>query len=261
MAGGWLDITDASGARRESLRKGLTRVGGGDADVELANTGSDQLHIWDMPPRAVFVGSGAAPLLDGRPVDEVSLRPGARILWGGATLTYGGDAAGEDVARLEEIPLPAFVAAAVAERDGAAGLGLTDSERRVWTRLQACVLVDLGLTDRAAIKRWQQEVVAGRLEVDRCAAELVALRQGSADDPRVLERAGRLLRDFLMAPLMTGVRGASRRAKRAAQGGLAFVIAQGLALLVFLLIGLVALLLLRIKDVSIDALLDRVLLR
>ena len=76
------------------------------------------------------------------------------------------------------------------------------------------------------------------------------------------ERAGRLLRDFLMAPTMRGARGERAAAcVRRPAGGVAFVLAQGIALAVYTLIVLVAMLLLRVRDVSFDALLDRILLR
>ena len=61
MAGRWLDISDALGTRREVLRDGLTRIGGGDAEIPLAGSGTDQLHVWDDPPRMLFIGAGSRP--------------------------------------------------------------------------------------------------------------------------------------------------------------------------------------------------------
>jgi hypothetical protein len=256
VTGRWIEITDASGTRREPLRAGLTRVGGGDAEVLLAGVGSDELHVWDDPPRAVFVGAGAQPRYGGTPFTERALAPGDRIEWAGAVLELGEGHASE--ASFEEIvdPARAVTGPGVSAVAGAEG----DGERTL-ARLRAGLLVDLGLTDASVVKRWQRAVVDGSFDADLCAGAVAAASRAGADDPRMRERAGRLLRDFVMAPTTRGARGASRRARQAARGGIAFVLAQGLALLVYSVIVLVALLLLRVRDVSLDGFLDRILFR
>lgn len=256
MAGRWIDITDAYGTRRELLREGLTRVGGGDAEIPLAGAGTDQLHVWDDPPRILFIGSGASPTFQGAPFDERPLRPGDRIDWVGVQLEYGGEAASADQATLEEEPVraPARVAAPPA------GAAITDAERRIFERLRAGLLVDLDKADRRVVKRWQQAVMENRFEADACARELNASGQ-TIDELAVLERTARLLRDFVMSPLMRGAQGASRRARRAVRGGVAFFVAQAVALLVYSLIVFAAMLLMRIRDVSFDDFLDRILFR
>ncbi len=279
----WIEITDANGTRREPLRAGLTRVGGGDAEVPLSGTGADELHLWDDPPRAVFVGAGAQPRCAGAPFAERGLAPGDRIEWAGALLEVGEDAAkvGEDAAEvgetaaaeasLEEIaPAPAApvgsagTASAPLDMGGTGGTGgvpTTDAGERTMARLRAGLLVDLGLSDPAVVKRWQRAVVDGSFDADLCAGAVAAASRAAPDDPRMRERAGRLLRDFVMAPTTRGARGASRRVRQAARGGVAFVLAQGIALFVYSVIVLVALLLLRVRDVSLDGFLDRILFR
>jgi len=253
VTGRWIEITDASGTRREPLRAGLTRVGGGDAEVVLAGAGTDELHVWDDPPRAVFVGAGAQPRCAGAPFAERALAPGERIEWAGAVLVLGAGRVSE--ASLEEIVDPARAAA------GAGVAGTEGEGERTLARLRAGLLVDLGLTDAAVVKRWQRAVLDGSFDADLCAGAVAAASRAGADDPRMRERAGRLLRDFVMAPTTRGARGAGRRVRQAARGGVAFVVAQGLALVVYSVIVLVALLLLRVRDVSLDGFLDRILFR
>lgn len=259
MAGEWLEIEEEGTTRRVPLAPGLTRIGGGGAEVTLEGVGADQLHVWDDPPRAIFVGRGAPPSWNGRILDESPLRSGDRIVWGTRSITFRAAPAAEPPL-LEEIPLgpglaPAPGRPAVPGRDPAA------PEERFLRRLQAGLFLELGIADRAAAKRWQEAVVDGRFDADACAHEILTRSLARTDDPRLLERSGRLLRDFLMAPLVQGVRGTGRRARQAARGGLAFLVAQAVALLVYSVIVLAALVLLRLRDFSLDEVLDRILLR
>ncbi|NOT30498.1 MAG: hypothetical protein HOP15_08635, partial [Planctomycetes bacterium] len=93
MNSGWLDIEGPSGSRRAPLNEGLTRVGGAGADIRLggpeAGPGGDELHVWDRPPRMLFLGGGARPTCAGQPFDERGLRSGERVQWCGHALTYG----------------------------------------------------------------------------------------------------------------------------------------------------------------------------
>lgn len=255
----WIEITDANGTRREPLRAGLTRVGAGDAEVVLSGAGADELHVWDDPPRAVFVGAGPQPRCAGAPFAERGLVAGDRIEWAGALLRIGEGPASE--ASLEEIVEPARAPAAPGPGADAPSAGERGEGERTLARLRAGLLVDLGLTDPSVVKRWQRAVVDGSFDPDLCAGAVAAASRAGADDSRMVERAGRLLRDFVMAPTTRGARGASRRVRQAARGGVAFVVAQGLALLVYSVIVLVALLLLRVRDVSLDGFLDRILFR
>jgi hypothetical protein len=256
MAGGWLDVTDAQGTRREVLREGLTRVGGPGADVALAGAGADELHVWDRPPRVVFVGSGARPTVGGAEVSEAPLSPGTRIDWSGASLVYGGEAAAADHASLEEVHVPLTSHHAV---HAASVGGLDEGQARIWRRLQAGMLVEMGRADKAAERRWQNEVMSGAFDPDACADEILARSGGLTADDAVNERAARLLRDFLMAPLVRGVKGASRRARQAAKGGVAYVVSQVVAISIYSLILAMIVLVLRIKGHTIDGFLDGIL--
>ncbi len=250
---GWLDITDGEGTRREALEAGLTKVGGPDADIPFSHVGRDSLHFWDDPPRVVFVGQGDAPLVKGRPFSETPLSPGDRIQWAGRSLVYGGKAAPGEQATLEEIPIEENTRGSRAS--GTRRASLTPREALVWKRLIAGMALEQGMADAKVAKRWQESVVQGRFDPDACAEEILVSERVDREDDRLLHRSGRLLRDFLMA------RGAGRKARRAARGGLAFLLAQGLAFLALAGILVACMILLRLKGVSFDEFLDRILMR
>jgi hypothetical protein len=253
MAGGWLDITDGAGRRRHVLQTGLTRIAR-DGDVAHGAAGDDELHVWDQPPRAVFVGSGDPPTSAGRPFEELPLRPGSSVAWRGMTVVYGGQAAPADQAPLQELPAEPAPPPPRAEAAARA-----PEEERVWSRLKAGMLVELGIADRVTAKRWQDAVVSNAFDPDRCAQDILARSAVAPGEPRLLERSARLLRDLLMAPLFSGSRGAARRARQATKGVVAMVVSQAVAFGVYTAIVLAAMLLLRLRDVSFDAFLDRIL--
>ena len=137
----------------------------------------------------------------------------------------------------------------------------SDAERRLERHFRAGLAFDLDLVPKKIAKPWQEAVVAGEFDPDRCAEDVLGRVAIDPADPRLVERSGRLLRDFCMSGLARGAAGARRRAKRAAQGGLAFLISQGLALGIFALILLAMLLLARLREISVDGWLDRLLFR
>ena len=252
MAGGWLDVEGVGEPRRVVLEGDRTVVGGADSAVVVPGAGPDRLHVWNEPPRVVFVGQGESPRIDGASFDERALRPGDEIRWHGVTLRYGGEAAAADRASLEEVALPVSAAAPAPVAPPAAA---------PWVRrLQAGLMVEQGLADRKAAKRWQDEVKAGRFDPDRCAQDILGASE-VPDEMRLLERSPRLQRDLLMAPLQTGARGSARRARRAAKSGFAFLIAQAVGLFVYSAILLAIALFLRLRGTEFDALFDRLLLR
>jgi hypothetical protein len=202
----------------------------------------------------VFVGRGERPRLGGEAVEEARLGAGARIEWGTSVLRYEPESQGAAAAPIEEISLGS--SELLARTAAPAG---SESDDRLLRRLRAGLLVDLGLAERAAVRRWQESVLAGEFDADRCAEELLQRSSAPLGDARLLERSGRLLRDFLMAPLGRGLRGAGRRTRQAVRGGVAYLVAQGTALLVYTLIVLIALLVLRSGGLSLDGLLDRLL--
>ena len=130
--GVWLDIwLDADGpgrARRTPLERGLTRIGGGDAEVPLGVLGADQLHVWNHPPRVLFVGGGPKPTCGGAAFEERALVPGERVQWAGHTLLLGGDEA------------PARAPA----RNPGASAGRTPARERVARRQPQATSVGLG---------------------------------------------------------------------------------------------------------------------
>lgn len=245
MSGGWLDVRGPSGARREALREGLTRIGSTGCEILLPGAGEDELHVWNRPPRAVFLGRGPRPLAGGEPFEERALRPGEVFEWAGHVFVYGGEAASRDLATLEELPL------APARLDG--------PEARLTLRLRAGLACDLGLVEGAVAQRWREAVQAGRYDADACARELLPSPLGEEAEQRLLERSGTLLRDFLMAPLTSGAAAVRRKLRASSRGLAAFLLTQGLALVVFSLLVLAALLVLRGQGKSIDAMLDRLL--
>ena len=137
---------------------------------------------------------------------------------------------------------------------------LEEGEIRAWRRLQSGILVERGLADRREARRWQEAVQRGEFDPDACARDIVGGSPVGGEDPRLLERAAILQRDLLMTPLQRGVRGAGRRARGATRSGVAFLIAQGMAILVYTLVILIVLLLGRMqKGLSLDGMLDRIL--
>lgn len=232
------------------MLEGLTRIGGPGSDVLLPGAGEDQLHVWNRPPRLVFVGRGARPIAEGRAFEERALRPGDRVEWAGHVLVYGGEASGSDQASLEELPAEGVVVPSGPRAD-----------ERLAARVRAGLACELGLADPQAQKRWREAVVEKRFEPDACARELLPGALGAEAEQRLLERSGTLLRDFLMAALLSGSAGARRKLRESSRGFVAFLLTQGLALLVFAALVATTLLVLRVKGTSIDAFLDRFLPR
>ena len=118
--------------------------------------------------------------------------------------------------------------------------------------------VDLGLAERKTLKHWQAEVVASRFDADVAARELSATAQ-TPGEGILADRAGRLLRDFVMAPTLRGAQGAARAARQRTKSGVAYLLAQGLAFAAFTLILLLCMLFLRLKGTSFDEFFDRIL--
>jgi len=132
---------------------------------------------------------------------------------------------------------------------------------RAWRRILSGLLVEQGLASRDATRRWQEAVRAGALDPDRCADELIESVPGLDADARLGERAARLQRDLVMAPLLRGATGAKRRLRRAARGGAAILVSQAVVVGIYTLLVVAALVLLRYHGVAFDPLFDRLLLR
>ncbi len=247
----WLDVSVGSETRRAVLDAGLTVVGGPEGGIPLPEAGGDRLHVWDSPPKMVFVGAAESPRVNGASCNEADLKAGDVIEWAGARLEFGESGTR---AVLEEIPVEA-------EALPAAGEGWAGADPTAWTYLKAGMLVEMGAADRGATRRWQQAVSRGEFDPAACSREILALSsKAAAAEPRILERSGRLLRDLLMSPLTRGAHGTGRRVREATKGGAAFLIAQAVALGIYTLILVTLIVLARLKwDFSVDHLADTIL--
>ena len=277
MGQGWIEWNEGGATRRVPLRAGLTLIGGRDADIDIPGTGEDQLHVWDDPPKVVLLGSGPLPSVGGRQGEELGLAPGDVIAWRGRELRYVVPAApaatgADPFAEAHVEPIELEPGADPGRRAGqaaaaAAGLalgqplvpGFGKSDSAAWSRIKAGLLVELGIADPQVARTWQAAIARGEFDVEVSTREILRSSHFPESDPRLVQRAGRLARDLMMAPVQSGARGAGRRLRGAAKGGAAFVAAQFIVVGLYTLLLLAALLLARISwGWSIDAFLDRV---
>ncbi|MEZ6017324.1 MAG: hypothetical protein R3F49_19580 [Planctomycetota bacterium] len=265
MTAPWLTLRSGTEERRITLDRSVIRLGGPGSDVQIPDVTVGQLHVWTAPPKAIRVGGGPDLFVGGKRVEEALLEPGVSAVWGPVELSIGGVAA-----VLEELPAEpppgrpsatpgrsggaAAAAAALASAKG----GLGPNAQRVYDRLRAGLLVELDLATKDVTKRWQASVVKGEWDADACAREVLDYVDVAQEDPRLLERAGRLQRDLVMASFQRGMRKAVRGARGAARQGSAFLIANLVALGAYSLILVAIAVLLRVRwDWSFDQLIDR----
>ena len=123
----------------------------------------------------------------------------------------------------------------------------------------AGLTLEQGLADKKVAKRWRQTVLDGKFRATDCAQEILETARPDPTQRMVLDRASRLLRDFLMAPMQRGLRGAARRGRERARSGCAYVVAQATAFTVFAVIACAIGILLRMKGNSLDGWADWVL--
>ena len=135
-----------------------------------------------------------------------------------------------------------------------------DQGERAARRILAGLCIEQKLVDRKIAKRWQAAVQSGSFDPDACADEVLADAGDKVNQSaEVLARAGGLERDFLMMSLQTGMRGATRRAKRAGKGFLAYLLANLIAIGAYSLVVGALLILLRDRyGWSYDGAIDRV---
>lgn len=239
----WIEWRNGDRSERAPLRRGVTRIGGPQADVPF-DAGGDELQVWDDPPKVVFVGKGARPELAGRPFEEAYLHPGDRVSWRGREWTFASTSA---VAPLEELPAAKSPPAAVAP-----------AVDRAARRLRAGLAADLGLAPSSALRRWQDAVERDAFDPDACADELLAEPFAAPAEKRLLDRAGLLLRDFVMSRTR-GSRSAARAARKGGKNVLAAILAQAFVLGLMILIAVLTLLVLRLRwGVSVDGFLDSI---
>jgi len=106
-----------------------------------------------------------------------------------------------------------------------------DQGQKAARRLLAGLCIEAKLADRKIIQRWQETVPQGSFDPDACANEILeSAGEAAEQNSQILARAGGLERDFLMMSQQTGIRGASRRAKRAGKGFMAYALANLIAI-------------------------------
>jgi hypothetical protein len=269
MSERWLEIEDGTQTHRVPLVGTVTRIGGAAADVSMSLLPPGELHVWSDPPKVVLVAGSEQLTLNGVMSREGLLTDGDLIEWGAVRMRFRQEA-GAPV--LEEIHEQEVVRVAPAVSVPAASVELPAAAPQVasasgdgggaaWARVRAGMLVDLGLGNKAAVKNWQATVMRGDFAPDACARDVAAGVVVGGDDPRLVERSARLLRDFVMASAMSGAEGAKRRARQAGKKGAAIFISQLFLVSVITLIILAVMLLLHAKwpDVYFDPLFDKLL--
>lgn len=260
-----LEITTTAGTSTQDLKPGLTRVGApGAPGIDIAVEGAGgELHIWDSPPKVVRVQGDDALIVDGDMHEEALIHGGSTFAWSGAKFRVHAAAP-----VLEEIVEPKRKKTAArpqadtpAGRSSIPGAPTSPEAVRAWQRLSAGLLVEVGLADKAATKRWQAAVVQKEWDADACARDVLGATDPSAtSDGRFVERAGRLERDLLMSSFQRGIKGASRRMRGAAKNTTAMIFANLMALGVYSAIILALLILARVKyEWSLDGIIDRMI--
>ncbi len=249
-----LTIQSSGNTRSVALRPGLTRIGSEEArGIHVGIAGAEgELHLWDDPHKVVRV-SGSEPItVGGQQVEEFALDHGAGFDWCGAhfELDLGSTVLEEIQAAPAPAPAPAPLAGPVAgpvAEPVAGARGLGPSEAQAFERIAAGVLVDVGLADKAVVKRWQAAVLAQEWDADAAARAILASSAGGMSDPKFLARAARLERDLVMSSYQRGIKGASRRVRGAAKNSTAFFVANVVAISVYSAIILALLILARVS--------------
>ena len=254
MSGPNLEIKAGGRTRTVPLQAGLTRIAGPGArgvDVEIDGA-AGELHLWDSPPKVVRVRGEDALVASGAMVEELDLADGIGFAWCGARFRFRGEAVLEEIA-VSESGAPGGGAAMPAA-------GFEGTDAILFKRVAAGLLVETGLADKKTAKRWQTAVLEQRWDADACAEEILSHpgARAALSDPKMLNRADRLERDFLMASLQRGIRGASRRVRGAARNTTAFFVANVIAILVYSAIIMALLIVARVGyDWSLDGIIDR----
>lgn len=260
-----LTIQSSGNARSVALRPGLTRIGAEDArGVHVGVAGADgELHLWDDPHKVVRVSGNAPITVGGQVVEEFALDHGARFEWCGAhfELDLGSTVLQELQQAPDPAPAPGSAPGAGAQEPavgGAGSRGLTPGEAQAIDCIVAGVLVDVGLADKAVVKRWQAAVIAQEWDASAAARAILASSPGGAADPKFLARAARLERDLLMSSYQRGVKGASRKVRGAAKNTTAFFVANVIAIGVYSAIILALLILARVSyEWDLNGIIDR----
>ncbi|MFT5284297.1 MAG: hypothetical protein ACI8TQ_000453 [Planctomycetota bacterium] len=123
-------------------------------------------------------------------------------------------------------------------------------------RVRAGLLAEAGLVSPEVIEACQETVKIGEFDPDDCTLQILAEDPGPEVDAQIERRSGMLLRELLMAPLAAS---AAKRGKRKAKSGAALLLSQLFMLAIWGGLFLAGVLLLRLKDFSVDGFLDGLL--
>jgi hypothetical protein len=264
-----LTIQSSGNTLSVALRPGLTRIGSeGARGIHVGIAGAEgELHLWDDPHKVVRVSGSQSITVGGQVVEEFALDHGAVFEWCGAHFEL--DLGGTVLEELQAAPVPAPApapravgAAAGGPSESVSGVagarGLGPIEAQAFDRIAAGVLVDVGLADKAVVKRWQAAVLAQEWDADAAARAILASSAGAMADPKFMARAARLERDLLMSSYQRGVKGASRRVRGAAKNSTAFFVANVVAISAYSAIILALLILARVSyDWDLNGIIDR----
>ena len=244
----WLEITQAGHTLRHDLSGAGLSIGGGASQLALEGVGQDQLILAADPWRVTFKGSGPPPFCGGAPLSTLNLQAGTRIEWAGIRIEFREHAVLQELGQVDQ---------AAPSSAGAPGTGLDAMEEIAWLRLRAGLLVDTGQVKKSQVEPWQQQVLDGVFDVSGCAADLNASVQ--VIDQRLADRAGRLMRDFVMASKLQGAAGAARATRTATKSFVSMLIAQGMALGIYSLVLFGCMIFIRQGGTSFDGLFDSIL--
>ncbi|HED67093.1 MAG TPA: hypothetical protein ENJ09_16240 [Planctomycetes bacterium] len=233
MSAGWIEISGQGRSERLALR--------GECVAWPDGTAPKRLEFRRNAPYAVHVCGGATATRDGVAFVRLDLRPGCRFESMGRRFVFRAEASVEELdGDAPAVPAPAG-----------------DPVERL---LRAGLWVDLGFADAGLRGRLQRDVEAGAFEPDRAAEEILAGTSiTEVREAALKERAARLLRDFVMANRHRGASGLARRGRRGAKNVVAAAIAQVLALGIYSLLILLALVFWRAREHSVDGWLDAIL--
>lgn len=135
-------------------------------------------------------------------------------------------------------------------------LGRRASSSKTRDRVRAGLLVEGGHVPTEISRVWQEAVRDGEFDADSAAAEILAADPGPSVDEALERRSAVLMRDLVMAPLVASGR---RRGRSRVKSGSALLLSQLYLLLVWGGLFLAGVLLLRLRGVSMDGFLDRLL--
>jgi len=267
----WIDIKSGEKPGKIPWAERV-RLGGEGCEVLALNTAGDELHLWPDPPRLVLAGSSTTPLVNGRAVEECPLEKGDTIQWQGMVIVVHPATAGEEAAPLKGAypskgtsDAPKRPDRGSLNRPAGASAPVDPSLRKldlhdlpVARRILAGIAAEMGVGHKPAVKRWQAAVLRGEWDADVCATEV--LEGVDLEAKALCERSGRIQRDLLMTSFQRGIRGAGRKARGAARGGSAILLANLVALLVYSLLIATLLILVRARwEYSLDGMVDGLL--